>query len=76
MKPDCRSRVPVLDDVSLNTEVRKWNECHVVFDELAVPRGERTETFPTAFLSCSLCLFVLPVRDAGCISFMLLVLFQ
>ena len=31
-----------------------------------MPRGERTETFPVAFLSCWLCLFVLPVRGAGC----------
>jgi len=32
-----------------------------------VPRGELTETFLPAFLSCWLCLFILPVKDAGCI---------
>ncbi|KAJ8434523.1 LOW QUALITY PROTEIN: hypothetical protein Cgig2_030146 [Carnegiea gigantea] len=32
-----------------------------------MPKGECTETFLTAFLSCWLCLFILPVRDAGCI---------
>jgi len=67
MKPDCWSRVPVLKNISLNTEVRGWNESHAVFEELEAPRGERTKTFLAAFLSCRLCLFVLSIRDAGCI---------
>jgi len=67
MKPDCQRRVPILDYVSLHTEVREWNESHVVFNELGMPRGERTETFFAAFPSCWLWLFILLVRDAGCI---------
>jgi len=51
----------------MNTEVRGWNESHAVFGELGLPTGEHTETFLTTFLSCWLCLFMLPVRDAGCI---------
>jgi len=49
LKPDCRSRIPIPDDISLNTEARGWNESHAVFDELRVPKGERTETFLAAF---------------------------
>ena len=30
-------------------------------------KGQRTETFLATFLSCWLCIFILPVRDAGCI---------
>ncbi|KAJ8442297.1 hypothetical protein Cgig2_011220 [Carnegiea gigantea] len=66
-KSDRQSGVPLPNIVSSVTEVHGWNESHVVFDELGVPKGERTETFLTAFLSCWLCLFALPVRDAGCI---------
>ncbi|KAJ8432328.1 LOW QUALITY PROTEIN: hypothetical protein Cgig2_032335 [Carnegiea gigantea] len=32
-----------------------------------VAKGQRTETFLAVFLSCWLCTFILPVRDAGCI---------
>jgi len=67
MKPDCRSQVPLPNDISLNIEVWGSNESYAVFDELGVPRGELTETFLPAFLSCWLCLFILPVKDAGCI---------
>ena len=41
-------------------------DCQVIFDELGVAIGQRTETFLAAFLSCWLCTFVLPIRDAGC----------
>ena len=67
MKLDCRSQVPVLDDISLNTEVCRWNESHAIFNELGVPIGEHTKTFLAAFVSCWLCLFVITVRDAACI---------
>jgi len=67
MKLDCQSRVPVPEDISLNVEVRGWNEPYAVFDELGVPRCERTQTLRATFLLCWLCLFVLPVKDAGCI---------
>ncbi|KAJ8420231.1 LOW QUALITY PROTEIN: hypothetical protein Cgig2_021587 [Carnegiea gigantea] len=39
----------------------------VIFDELGVAIGQRTETFFAAFLFCWLCIFIFPVRDAGCI---------
>ncbi|KAJ8436100.1 hypothetical protein Cgig2_011922 [Carnegiea gigantea] len=67
MKSDRRSRVPLPNIMSPATEDHGWNESYVVFDELGVPKGERTETFLAAFLSCWLCLFALPIRDAGCI---------
>ncbi|KAJ8425953.1 hypothetical protein Cgig2_016233 [Carnegiea gigantea] len=67
MQSDRRSRVPLPNIMSPATEDHGWNESHVVFDELGVPKGERTETFLAAFLSCWLCLFALPIRDAGCI---------
>ncbi|KAJ8431985.1 hypothetical protein Cgig2_005914 [Carnegiea gigantea] len=66
-KSDRRSGVPLPNIISSATEVRGWNKSHVVFDELGVPKGERTETFLAAFLSCWLCLFALLIRDAGCI---------
>jgi len=43
MKPDRRSRVPLPTDISLNTEIRGWNESHAVFDELGVLRGKHIE---------------------------------
>jgi len=64
-RPSKPSPPPI--DISLNTEVRGWNESYAVFDELGMPKGERTETFLVAFLSCWLSLFILLVRDAGCI---------
>ncbi|KAJ8434938.1 hypothetical protein Cgig2_023935 [Carnegiea gigantea] len=39
----------------------------VIFDELGVAIGQRTENFLATFLSCWLCTFILPVRDAYCI---------
>jgi len=51
----------------LTTKVHGWTESHVIFDELGVPKCERTETFLMAFLSCWLCLFIIPLRYAGCI---------
>ena len=44
-----------------------WSDYQAIFDELGVATGQRTETFLAAFLSCWLCTFILPVRDAGCI---------
>jgi len=67
MKSNRRSLVPIPTNISLTTAVHGWNESHAVFHELDVPKGEHTETFLAAFLSCWLCLFILPVRDAGCI---------
>ncbi|KAJ8426173.1 hypothetical protein Cgig2_021027 [Carnegiea gigantea] len=64
-KSDRRSRVSLPNIMPSAPDVHGWNESHVVFDELGVPKGERVETFLTAFLSCWLCLFALPVRDAG-----------
>ncbi|KAJ8441461.1 hypothetical protein Cgig2_008722 [Carnegiea gigantea] len=46
---------------------RGWSDYQAIFDELGVATGQRTETFLAAFLSCWLCTFILPVRDAGCI---------
>ncbi|KAJ8421856.1 hypothetical protein Cgig2_024526 [Carnegiea gigantea] len=46
---------------------RGWSDYQAIFDELGVATGQRTETFLAAFLSCWLCIFILPVRDAGCI---------
>ncbi|KAJ8420966.1 hypothetical protein Cgig2_019215 [Carnegiea gigantea] len=45
MKSDRRSRVPVPTNISLATAVHGWNGSHAVFDELVVPKGERTKTF-------------------------------
>ncbi|KAJ8437814.1 hypothetical protein Cgig2_013430 [Carnegiea gigantea] len=59
MKSDHRSRVPLLTNISLTTE------SHAVFDELGVPKCKHKETFFAAFLSCWLCLFKLPLQDAG-----------
>ena len=59
--------VKVPTNISLTTEVHGWNESHVVFDALGVPKGERIETFLAPFLSYWLCLFILLVWDAGCI---------
>ncbi|KAJ8433884.1 hypothetical protein Cgig2_004606 [Carnegiea gigantea] len=46
---------------------RGRSKYHAIFDELGVATRQRTETFLAAFLSCWLCTFILPVRDAGCI---------
>ncbi|KAJ8443803.1 hypothetical protein Cgig2_017284 [Carnegiea gigantea] len=68
-KLDQDSRIPhpgVLSSI-IDIEARGWGDCQVIFDELEVAIGQRTETFLAAFLSCWLCIFILPVRDAGCI---------
>ncbi|KAJ8420953.1 hypothetical protein Cgig2_010782 [Carnegiea gigantea] len=67
MKLDRRSQAHLPIYVSLTTKVHGWNESHAAFDELGMPKGEQTETFLTAFLLCWLCLFLFPVKDAGCI---------
>ncbi|KAJ8422044.1 hypothetical protein Cgig2_001036 [Carnegiea gigantea] len=53
----------------IDVEARRWGDFQVIFDELAVTKGKRIETFMAAFLSSWLCTFILPVRDAGCICF-------
>ena len=67
MKSYRQNQVLLPTDISLDTKVCGWNESHAVFDELGVPKREHRKTFVTAFLSCWLCLFILPVKDAGCI---------
>ncbi|KAJ8430016.1 hypothetical protein Cgig2_008455 [Carnegiea gigantea] len=63
-KPDCvRGILSLLPDAG----TRGWSDYQAIFDELGVATGQRTETFLAAFLSCWLCIFILPVRDAGCI---------
>jgi len=45
MKSYHQCRVPFPTNISLISEVHGWNESHAIFDELGVPKGERTETF-------------------------------
>ncbi|KAJ8422768.1 hypothetical protein Cgig2_013553 [Carnegiea gigantea] len=68
-KPDQGSRIPqpgILSPLP-DAGARGWSDYQAIFDELGVATGQRTETFLAAFLSCWLCTFILPVRDAGCI---------
>ncbi|KAJ8427083.1 hypothetical protein Cgig2_008952 [Carnegiea gigantea] len=68
-KPDQDSRIPqpgILSSLT-DAEARGWSDYQAIFDELGVATGQRTETLLTAFFSCWLCTFILPVRDAGCI---------
>ncbi|KAJ8443252.1 hypothetical protein Cgig2_010147 [Carnegiea gigantea] len=68
-KLDQDNRIPhprILSSI-IHVGARGWGDCQVIFDELGVAIGQRTETFLAAFLSCWLCIFILPVRDAGCI---------
>ncbi|KAJ8423973.1 hypothetical protein Cgig2_008748 [Carnegiea gigantea] len=68
-KPDQDSRIPqpgILSPLP-DAGARGWSDYQAIFEELGVATGQRTETFLAAFLSCWLCTFILPVRDAGCI---------
>ncbi|KAJ8434262.1 hypothetical protein Cgig2_010472 [Carnegiea gigantea] len=68
-KPDQENRIPHPGILSSLTDAgaRGWSDCQTIFYELRVAIGQRTETFLAAFLSCWLCMVILPVRDAGCI---------
>jgi len=68
-KPDQDNRIPhpgILPSLT-DAGAHGWSDYQAIFDELGVAIGQRTETFLAAFLSCWLCTFILPVRDAGCI---------
>ncbi|KAJ8424573.1 hypothetical protein Cgig2_023569 [Carnegiea gigantea] len=69
MQPDQDSPIPQPGILSPLTDAgaRGWSDYQAIFDELGVATGQRTETFLAAFLSCWLCTFILPIRDAGCI---------
>ena len=49
------------------TALQWTQEEFIVFDALEISIDRRENTYLAAFLSCWLCLFALPVRDAGCI---------
>ncbi|KAJ8425547.1 hypothetical protein Cgig2_032884 [Carnegiea gigantea] len=51
----------------MDVGARWWGDCQHIFDEMGVAKGQRTDTFLAAFLSCCLCTFILPVRDTSCI---------
>ncbi|KAJ8437339.1 LOW QUALITY PROTEIN: hypothetical protein Cgig2_015070 [Carnegiea gigantea] len=65
MKSDHRSQVPLRTNVSLTTDVHVWNESHVVFDQLGVPKSSLQRL--SLWLFFHLCLFILLVKDASCI---------
>ncbi|KAJ8425344.1 hypothetical protein Cgig2_000649 [Carnegiea gigantea] len=68
-KSDKDNRIPyprILSSI-IDTGARGWGNGQIIFDEVGVAIGQRTETFLTAFLFCWLCVFILLVRDTGCI---------
>ncbi|KAJ8425756.1 hypothetical protein Cgig2_027504 [Carnegiea gigantea] len=51
----------------IDAKAHGWRDYQVIFNELGVAKGQRTETFLAVFLSCWLCTFIFPFKDAGCI---------
>jgi len=68
-KPDQDNRIshPGILSSIIDAGACGWGDSQVMFDELGVAIGQCTETFLAAILSCWLYIFILPVRDAGCI---------
>uniref|UniRef100_A0A803MDQ1 Aminotransferase-like plant mobile domain-containing protein n=1 Tax=Chenopodium quinoa TaxID=63459 RepID=A0A803MDQ1_CHEQI len=57
--------VPMTSFATVN-ETFLWNdEVHEAFTILGIPEAHRKQTYLTAFLSCWLCAFVLPLKDLG-----------
>ncbi|KAJ8427304.1 hypothetical protein Cgig2_002216 [Carnegiea gigantea] len=62
----CSNLIQALCETQLVPRLQE-DDCQVIFNELRVAKGQRTETPPAAFISCWLCTFILLIRNASCI---------